>query len=284
MRYKNFVIIAIFLLPSLCLAAQQKTPPENQSRTKLLLEKGITQGRQGEVYDIVHEPKADEGEALNQARAEWSYDDDYTGQEDWGNIKGYELCNDGAAQSPITISYTKTAPLPPLSAKYKTASGKIETTNKSFVINLKNAGKISFDGLSYSLQKIEFHSPSEHIIRDKFYPLEIHLFHKSDAGKTLIIAIFAEIGLENPAFLPVASQKIPQNFEINPSELLPKSLGYYSYTGSLPYPPCTEGVKWLVMKSPITISATQLATITRIVGRNSRLPQPVYLREILETM
>lgn len=32
-----------------------------------LLEKGIPQGRQGEVYDTVHEPKDDVGETLNQA-------------------------------------------------------------------------------------------------------------------------------------------------------------------------------------------------------------------------
>jgi len=30
-------------------------------------EKGITQGSQGEMYDVVHEPKADVGETLNKA-------------------------------------------------------------------------------------------------------------------------------------------------------------------------------------------------------------------------
>jgi len=279
MHSKTFAVIALLLLPSLCLAAHPKTPPQ----TKLLLEKGITQGRQDEVYDIVHEPKHDAEKTLNQARAEWTYDDDYTGQEDWGNIKGYELCNDGKAQSPITISYTKNVTLPPFRAEYKTANAKLETSDKSFIINLKNAGEISVDGISYSLQKIEFHSPSEHVIRDNYYPLEIHLVHKSATGKILIIAIFANKGFENSALAPISKTTVSQNFELNFGELLPKSLGYYSYTGSLPYPPCTEGVKWLIMKSPITISSPQLAGITKFFGRNARLPQPVYLREILET-
>jgi len=279
MRYKPFVIIAILLLPSFCLAAQPKTPPQ----TKLLLEKGITQGRQGEVYDIVHEPKHDAGKTLNQARAEWTYDDDYTGQEDWGNIKGYEICNDGAAQSPITISYTKNVILPPLRVEYKTANGVLETSDKSFIINLKNAGKISVDGISYNLQKIEFHSPSEHLIRDSYYPLEIHLIHKSDVGKILILAIFANTDFDNSALAPLLQTPIPTKFVIDADGLLPKSLGYYSYAGSLPHPPCTEGVKWLVMKSPTIISPAQLSAITKVVGRNARLPQPIYMREILET-
>ena len=213
------------------------------------------------------------------AAPDWTYDADYTGQEEWGNLQGYELCGNGANQSPITISYTKNVIMPPLEFAYNTTKYELKTSDKSFVINLKKAGKITADGIDYSLQRIEFHSPSEHIIGEKYYPLEIHLLHKNANGGILIVAVFAGFGEGNAA---LAHNKLI-NPIINPSDLLPKSRGYYSYTGSISYPPCTEGVKWRIMKSPITISKAQLAEITKIVGRNSRLPQPTYMREILES-
>ena len=208
------------------------------------------------------------------AAPEWSYDADYTGQEEWGNLKGYELCGNGANQSPIVISYTKNVIMPPLDFAYNPAKGDLETSDKLFVINLKNSGKITADGMDYSLRRIEFHSPSEHIIGEKYYPLEIHLLHKNANGKVLIVAVFAGLGAEN---LALAHNKL-----INPNYLLPKDRDYYSYDGSITYPPCTEGVKWRIMKSPITISRAQLAEITKIVGRNARLPQPIYMREVLD--
>ena len=43
--------------------------------------------------------------------------------------------------------------------------------------------------------------------------------------------------------------------------LLPASLDHVRYDGSLTTPPCTEGVTWLVLSTPVTMGAEQLAVL-----------------------
>jgi carbonic anhydrase len=43
---------------------------------------------------------------------------------------------------------------------------------------------------------------------------------------------------------------------INASDLLPEDMSYFAYAGSLTTPPCTEGVRWFVMQTPVTVSAS----------------------------
>jgi carbonic anhydrase len=219
----------------------------------------------------------------------WSYDDDYTGQVDWGSIKGYEICETGSNQSPVIISYTKTTDLPALNYSYIGMKGILRLTNNTFAVHVLGDGKITEAGKAYKLETIELHSPSGHWIKEKFYPLEIHLVHKNTDGEILIVAVFANIGSKNPTLKTLLehshSEASKTNFfPFDMNSLLPAKQGYYAYNGSLPYPPCTEGVKWRVLKTPITISREQLSMITRIIGRNTRLPQPLYIREILESI
>ena len=222
-----------------------------------------------------------------EAQPDWSYDDDYTGQEDWGAIKGYEICESGANQSPVVIAHTKSSPLPKLNFKYDKIDGLLMVTPNSFIMKVKNGGILNSDDESYSLQSIELHSPSSHKVKESFYPLEIHLIHKDVRGNALIVAIFANIGSKNLAIKELLKQAAAKNisrFSIdNISTIIPTTDSYYTYNGSLPYPPCTEGVKWIILKEPITISGQQLGKITDYIGRNTRLPQPLYIREILET-
>ena len=52
---------------------------------------------------------------------------------------------------------------------------------------------------------------------------------------------------------------------LNAMSLLPEDLTYFTYSGSLTTPPCTEGVRWFVMQTPVPVSAfviQQLHTIT----------------------
>ncbi len=217
----------------------------------------------------------------------WSYDDDYTGQEDWGAVKAYAVCESGTHQSPINITYTKPDKLPALNFKYNNAEGVLKLEpNRSFIFYAVNGGKLTIGDDTYSLHSIEIHSPSSHRVKDGFYPAEIHLIHKNEKGDMLIVAEFVNIGAENPAIAKMIKQITERNldkFSVNTDSLVSNNQSYYAYDGSLPYPPCTENAHWKIMKHPITISREQLSFIARIIGRNSRLPQPVYMREVLES-
>ena len=58
-------------------------------------------------------------------------------------------------------------------------------------------------------------------------------------------------------------------FEGNPMD-------YYQYAGSLTTPPCTGGVRWVVLSTPATVSAAQLARFP--YSNNFRPPQPLHER------
>ncbi len=66
-------------------------------------------------------------------------------------------------------------------------------------------------------------------------------------------------------------------------DLLPKSLGYYTFAGSLTTPPCSEGVTWYVLKAHPSISAQQVAAFAKAYPDNARPIQPRNAREIRES-
>ena len=55
----------------------------------------------------------------------------------------------------------------------------------------------------------------------------------------------------------------------------------FRYAGSLTTPPCSEGVKWVVLATPITASGPQIAALARVLQGNARPPQPRHERELL---
>ena len=67
----------------------------------------------------------------------------------------------------------------------------------------------------------------------------------------------------------------------NPGELFPKKLDYYRFEGSFTTPPCTEGVRWIVLKVPVTASKEQIEKMHKIMGNNNRPVQPLKARVIL---
>ena len=68
---------------------------------------------------------------------------------------------------------------------------------------------------------------------------------------------------------------------IDPSRLLPAERAYFTYAGSLTTPPCTEGVRWLVLKSPTFVSAEEIARFAKLYPGNARPVQPLNGREVL---
>jgi carbonic anhydrase len=68
--------------------------------------------------------------------------------------------------------------------------------------------------------------------------------------------------------------------ELDWTAMLPGARTTFRYSGSLTTPPCTEGVNWLLMSEPVSLSADQIAAFTAAYEGNNRPVQPLNGREL----
>jgi carbonic anhydrase len=102
------------------------------------------------------------------------------------------------------------------------------------------------------------------------------------------VAVLLDAGALNPMVAVVwnnwPAQKQAEvkvaGVEIDPSDLLPAGRGYYTFAGSLTTPPCSEGVTWLVLKSPSTLSEGEIERFGSVYPMNARPVQPLHERVV----
>jgi len=202
------------------------------------------------------------------------------------------MCKIGKNQSPIDINAESLLKgcLKPIEfnyvadAKYVINNGhtvKVVTSSKSYIV---------IDGRKFYLRQFHFHSPSEHTINGKYYPFEAHFVHTDAEGNIAVIGVLFKLGKENPtlqriwANLPtkVGERKVLTT-KVNPYYLIPKDKDYYRYSGSLTTPPCSEGVRWFVMKEVMELSPKQLEIFKKALGNieNNRPVQPLNARKVI---
>ena len=134
--------------------------------------------------------------------------------------------------------------------------------------------------------QFHFHTPAEEKLAGKGYPLNAHLVHKSADGKIAVIGVFFKIGAENPALktifltMPFEEVSIPLQQHFDLGNLLPSTLSYYRYDGSLTMPPCSEGVTFYILKTPLELSQRQLQAFQKLFPMNARPVMPVNGRMI----
>jgi carbonic anhydrase len=84
------------------------------------------------------------------------------------------------------------------------------------------------------------------------------------------------------------SQKIGEVVEkkkivMNAADFLPADQNYHVFDGSLTIPPCSEGVKWYILRTPIEASPSQIAAFAKLYPDNARPVQPLNGREVLQS-
>ncbi len=228
----------------------------------------------------------------------WGYEAT-EGPGNWGKLSAkWAVCGDGKSQSPVDIEKTKKADLPALKAEFKPAELKIVhhehmadvvNTGHSIQVNYTMGDKLKMGNEEFELLQYHFHSPSEHTVGGKHYPMEMHMVHKSAEGKLAVVGVFVEEGATNPAFEPVWAnlpkvKSVEHHLEhvtVDVNKMLPASTQSYRYTGSLTTPPCSEGVKWVVMTTPVQMSAAQIADFRAVMKGNNRPPQPLNGRAVI---
>uniref|UniRef100_A0A7S0HSV0 carbonic anhydrase n=1 Tax=Hanusia phi TaxID=3032 RepID=A0A7S0HSV0_9CRYP len=238
----------------------------------------------------------------------WSYTG-ATGPAYWMNLSpAYTTCGTGKKQSPINIDSSKTllaaATDPDLRLSYFQDVGKLVQNDFSNKVTLSNDGYgikittlglfMSYGTLWYQLDNLRFHTPSEHTINGIALPGEIQFHFQSTAQRTLILSVLVEEGgLASPTYLADVLAKIPTSSvgqvllvsldmtQMLTGVLFPNggnttySVPYYTYSGSLTTPPCSEDVTWLVLQQTIKIAASDLFKLQSAEGQNARPVQAI---------
>ncbi|KEQ16817.1 carbonic anhydrase [Endozoicomonas numazuensis] len=224
------------------------------------------------------------------AASSWSYGGS-EGPEFWGELsEKYELCTTGKNQSPINLDHFIEADLKPLEINYSAAGNEILNNGHTIQVNFQPGSTMSLDGHSYELKQFHFHAPSENQIKGESFPLEVHLVHADKEGNLAVVGIMFKEGAENKALVQ-AWKQMPEKKNakealsqvINAEDMLPTNKAYYRFNGSLTTPPCSEGVTWLLMKDPVTVSKEQIEQFTKVMGTHTNRPvQPLNARPVLQ--
>lgn len=194
-----------------------------------------------------------------------------------------------AISSPVTpvFHYEEVA----AKSKITTLEGELKAQEYLKIKYFKNAlrifhaefGKIvTLDGSVYVAEEIVFHTPSEHTINGKRYDMEMQVIHygqtKGDISKQVVLSFVFQktpgvynkfiddvdfFNLPNPTFKEreiTNNLYIPKVFYSSTDENIPvmKPFSFFTYQGSITFPPCTERTIHYVASEPIPIGSAPL--------------------------
>lgn len=222
------------------------------------------------------------------ANSDWGYHGE-KGPQHWPELNtAYQQCL-GKNQSPVDIRNTVATTLPALQINYQPGSEKLTNNGHTLQVDFKPGSYITVDQQRFNLLQFHIHLPSENLIRGKHFALEVHMVHASATGELAVLGLLFNQGKPhaglNAAFSNLPTKKgesIPLT-GLSAQSLLPKNTSYYRFNGSLTTPPCTEGVRWLVLKETGEASPEQLNALKALIPHsNARPVQPANARLIAE--
>ncbi len=220
----------------------------------------------------------------------WAYEGD-AGPADWATLApDFALCGSGNRQSPIDIREGIKVDLEPINFEYRDSAFRVIDNGHTVQVNMGSGNAIRVMGKRFNLVQFHFHHPAEELIDGHAAEMVVHLVHKDADGKLAVIAVLLEAGQAQPEIqnvwnnLPLErNEEVHATSRLNVLNLLPEDRRYYTYMGSLTTPPCTEGVLWMVMKTPVQVSAEQIALFSRLYPMNARPVQATAGRMIKES-
>ena len=213
----------------------------------------------------------------------WDYEG-AMGPENWG--KEFPTCGKGKSQAPLNIKGPFEKVRFSVAPDYKQGQLKIVNNGHTIQVNVPNGSKIRIDGKPYDLLQFHFHRPSEEHIDGKPSAMVVHFVHKNAEGELAVLGVMLREGNDNPGIktlwthAPKAEgpEVVPDGVMFNPANLLPREMDFFHYDGSLTTPPCTEKVKFFILKSQVNISKEQVTDFP--FKMNARPVQPTNGRPI----
>lgn len=197
------------------------------------------------------------------------------------------LCAQGLRQSPVDIGGPLRTVRQPLQPHYRAVP--LRLVNDGHTVRAHFAGnQLGLGTVRLALTQFHFHWPGGDQLAGESFPLALHLLHRSASGQLVALVVLVREGAPHPALAellpllpgPGAAAAGAATPLFDPARLLPADLGHYAYDGSLTAAPCTEGVRWLVLRQPLQASAEQLARFRQLFPRNDRPVQPLHGRVI----
>jgi carbonic anhydrase len=196
--------------------------------------------------------------------AHWDYDG-AMGPENWG--KEFPTCGKGRSQAPLNIKGPFEKVRFSVAPDYKQGQLKIVNNGHTIQVNVPVGSKIRIDGRAYDLLQFHFHRPSEEHLDGKPAAMVVHFVHKNLEGELAVLAVMLREGNENPGIKTLwthappkeGPEVVPDGVMFNPANLLPREMDFFHYDGSLTTPPCTEKVKFFILKSQVNVSKEQVS-------------------------
>jgi len=225
-----------------------------------------------------------------ETHADWQYTGK-SGAARWGDLDpAYADCKLGRRQSPIDIRGVLKARLDPLRFDYRRRDARVFNDGHTIQASPDGSGADSallLDGRRYHLVQFHFHMPGEERINGVAFPMSLHLVHRDDDGRLAVVAVLLRQGRKNAALRPLFDDLPARPGDrrlllggFDPAALLPARRVYFTYDGSLTTPPCTEGVRWFILRQPVDVSAAQLRAFKHLYPLNARPVQPLYGRKV----
>lgn len=230
----------------------------------------------------------EDNHAHRESTPHWSYSG-ANGPAQWGRLSPeFAQCDSGKAQSPINLTNLVEGNLPPLEFSYVNSASNITHNGHTVQVNYPTGNLLSVGEKTYQLVQVHFHAPSENTLSGVRFPMEGHWVHADEAGNLAVVAVMFVASRPNSRLASLWTQlprRAGDTFRLRASNaadaLLPKRLSYYRFDGSLTTPPCSEGVKWMVLRQPVQVSRGQIAQFqAALSGPNNRPLQALNTRVV----
>ena len=221
---------------------------------------------------------------------DWSY----TGNdspEHWGDLSPvYAACRSGKNQSPVNLSAATATAGNSAEFHYDPLDYTVENNGHTIQATpAQNPQALKLGEKTFAFKQFHFHTPSEHTFHNKYFPMEVHFVHQSEQGELAVLGVMFNEGEPNPALEPLLAKKLKAGEKVSLAQkldvqaLFPKGLSHFRLNGSLTTPPCSEGVNWVVFKTPVSASKAQIDAMREMIGQNNNRPlQPLNARIVAE--
>ncbi|WP_373796386.1 carbonic anhydrase [Neisseria dentiae] len=231
------------------------------------------------------------GLAAAETHPHWSYEGDKSSPAHWGELsEAFAMCGKGKNQSPVDLTDAVHVSGNSIDFRYQPARFRIENNGHTVQLTPDAGGEtLDIGGKKMQLKQFHFHTPSEHTFNHRHFPMEAHFVHQSSTGELAVLTVLFQEGRNNPALAQIlakhlkAGQSAQTAAPLDINTLFPANRRHFRLNGSLTTPPCSEGVNWIVLETPVSAGAGQIKAMAKMIGHpNNRPVQPLNARIVIE--